>query len=129
MVCYADAGVSDLEAELRKVYVARGPGDAHLVKGLLESAGIQVVVRGDDFVPLQGGSLFHLETRPSLWVLDPDAPRAIEIVTAYETGAGSAGDQTDGSTPSWVCAGCGEQVEGQFSECWSCGAVRPRSTS
>ena len=40
-------------SDLKKVYVARGPGDAHLLRGLLESAGIQAIVRGDDFVPLQ----------------------------------------------------------------------------
>jgi len=116
-------------SDLKKVYVARGPGDAHLLRGLLESEGIQVVVRGDDFVPLQGGGLFHLETRPSLWVLDSpdkdDLTRALEIAreyqqrTAEETGTDSAG-QDD-----WVCPGCQEPVETQFTECWNCGASRP----
>jgi hypothetical protein len=25
---------------------------------------------------------------------------------------------------SWVCDGCGENIEGQFSECWNCGSDR-----
>jgi hypothetical protein len=25
---------------------------------------------------------------------------------------------------SWACAGCGESIEGQFSECWNCGRDR-----
>ena len=60
-------------ADLKKIYVAIGPGDAHVLRGLLEVEGIDAVIRGDDMVPLQGGSLFHIETRPSVWVLDDDA--------------------------------------------------------
>jgi hypothetical protein len=25
----------------------------------------------------------------------------------------------------WVCAGCGETVEGPFEQCWNCGAAMP----
>lgn len=25
----------------------------------------------------------------------------------------------------WVCAACGEDVEGPFEQCWNCGALRP----
>ena len=25
----------------------------------------------------------------------------------------------------WRCAQCGESLEGQFTECWNCGASRP----
>ena len=114
-------------SELKKVYVARGPGDAHLLRGLLEQAAIEVVVRGDDFVPLQGGSLFHLETRPSLWVLDHDAARAMEIVRDYAARATDTAGGTDDAAAVWVCPGCGEEVEQQFSECWNCGTTNPRS--
>ncbi len=112
-------------SDLKKVYVARSPGDAHLLKGLLESADIEVVVRGDDFVPLQGGSLFHIETRPSLWVLETDAARALEIVADHHAGAGLPTDELDGAVQAWVCAECGEEVEPQFSECWNCGSANP----
>lgn len=111
-------------SDLKKVYVARGPGDAHLLRGLLESAGIQAVVRGDDFVPLQGGGLFHLETRPSLWVLDEDFPPALEIVREYGSREIPAEGNADASG-AWVCPGCGEQVETQFTECWNCGTSQP----
>ena len=26
----------------------------------------------------------------------------------------------------WTCAHCGENLEGQFTECWKCGATRPQ---
>jgi len=38
-------------SDLKRIYQARGSGDAHLLRGLLEAEGIAVVVRGDDFVP------------------------------------------------------------------------------
>ena len=25
----------------------------------------------------------------------------------------------------WVCVQCGERLEGQFTACWQCGALRP----
>ena len=110
-------------SDIKKVYVARGPGDAHILRGLLESEGIQVVVRGDDFMPLQGGGLFHLETRPSVWVLEDECfPLALEIARDYESRTGEAADPSPGS---WTCRSCGEQVETQFGDCWKCGAARP----
>ena len=114
-------------ADLKKVYVARGPGDAHLLRGLLESEGIRVVVRGDDFVPLQGGSLFHVETRPSVWVLDDEhLVRALAIVSDYRAGTGPGGEQpvAGAGDGDWTCPSCGERLEAQFSDCWQCGAAR-----
>ena len=102
-------------SNIKKVYVAKGPGDAHLVRGLLESAGIQAVVRGDDFVPLQGGSLLHMEIRSSVWVLDDDEyPRALQIVEEYVQTPSP--DAESGET-GWRCPSCGETVEEQFTAC------------
>ena len=111
-------------SDLRKIYVADGPGDAHLLRGLLEREGIDVVIRGADFVPLQGGTLFGMETRPSLWVLAHDAvlyARAVEIAEEYATSKG-APVSTEGET--WRCRKCGETIEAQFTACWSCGTER-----
>ena len=112
-------------ADMKKIYEADGPGDAHVLRGLLEVEGIDAVIRGDDMVPLQGGSLFHLETRPSIWVLDDDTgrcARAIEIADEY-----AARKHTPPETDvrgGWRCRSCGETIEEQFTVCWSCGAER-----
>ena len=53
-------------SELKKLYVAVGPGDAHVLRGLLETEGIPAVVRGDGIVPFQGGNLFEIEIHPSV---------------------------------------------------------------
>ena len=113
---------SGLMSDLKKVYVARGPGDAHVLRGLLESEGVRVVVRGDDFVPLQGGGLFHVETRPSVWVLDDEHfQRAREIADDY---ARRSGEAPEVSAETWTCPSCGEHVEAQFTACWMCGNER-----
>lgn len=112
-------------ADLKKIYVAIGPGDAHVLRGLLEVEGIDAVIRGDDMVPLQGGSLFHLETRPSVWVLDDDAvryARAVEIAEEYA--AGRRAPAVSAGAGGWRCRACGETIEDQFTACWSCGAER-----
>ena len=111
--------------DLKKIYEADGAGDAHVLRGLLEVEGIDAVIRGDDMVPLQGGSFLQLETRSSVWVLDDDADRyarAVEIADEYaareqEPARAGAGDD-------WRCRSCGETVEAQFTACWSCGAER-----
>ena len=112
-------------SDLKKLYVARGPGDAHVLRGLLESAGVRSVIRGDDFVPLQGGTLMRMETRSSVWVLEDDTyPRAFEIAEEYARRAEEAPAQ---QVDTWRCQRCGEDVERQFTECWSCGTDRPSS--
>ena len=110
-------------SDLKKVYVARGPGDAQVLRSLLESVGVSSVVRGDDFVPFQGGDLMRLESRSSVWVLDDDTyARALEVVDEYtrriEEDAPAAVDR-------WRCPRCREDVEAQFTECWNCGTERP----
>ena len=109
-------------SELKKIYVSDGPGDAHVLRGLLEVAGIAAVVRGDDMVPLQGGSLFNLETRPSVWVLADDDrseqyAHALQIVEDYAAGKGIEATRHG---EQWVCKKCAEMVEAQFAVCWNC---------
>ena len=80
------------------------------------------MIRGDDFVPLQGGGLFHMETRPSIWVLDDEhSARALEIAEGYAAGAGAP---TGSATDTWRCRSCGEEIEAQFTACWNCGQDR-----
>ena len=108
-------------SDLKKIYVADGSGDAHVLRGLLEMEGITTVIRGDDMLPLQGGSLFHLETRPSVWVIADDTgryARAVEVANEYVARKNASSDTTD---EPWCCPACGETVEAQFTACWSCG--------
>lgn len=72
-----------------KLYVADGPADAHLLRGLLESEGLTAFVRDDGMVPLQAVGFFKMETRPSVWVLADDEAqheRAQAIADGYRSG-------------------------------------------
>jgi len=113
-------------ANLKKLYTAKGIGDAHVMRGLLESADINAVIRGDGVVPLQGGNLMlNIEVRPSVWVLEDDKySQAREIVSDYVARQGETPAQ---AVETWSCSCCGERVEQQFSECWNCGTNRPSS--
>ena len=93
-----------------------------MLKGLLDQEGIEAVVRGDDFVPFQGGTLFKMEIRPSVWVLDNERfPRARELADDFQRRP----TPSDRPSPTWACR-CGETSEEQFTECWSCGRPRPK---
>ncbi len=106
---------------LKRIYVAANAVEAHMLRDLLAQEAIEAVVRGDDFVPLQGGSLFMMETRPSVWVLDDGRlPRARALAAEFGRGPSPAARRP----ASWRCR-CGETLEAQFSDCWSCGRTRP----
>ena len=109
-------------SSLKKVYVAANTVDAHMLETLLEQEGIRAVVRGDGFVPLQGGTLFRMEIRPSVWVLDDERLRRARALAAD---FGRRPTPSDRPPATWTCR-CGEPVEEQFTECWSCGWPRPR---
>ena len=110
-------------SSLTKLYLAANAVDGHMLKGLLEQEGIQAVVRGDDFVPLQGGTLFKMETRPSVWVLDDEhLPRARALAADF----GRRSTPSEGPPATWICR-CGETSEEQFTECWNCGRPKPKS--
>jgi hypothetical protein len=107
-----------------KLYVADGPADAHLLRGLLEAEGLTAFVRDDGMVPLQAVGFFKMETRPSVWVLsDDDAQheRAVAIADGYASGKGRPAAAVG---EPWRCRACGETVEEQFTACWSCEVPR-----
>ena len=84
-------------------------------------ANIEVEVHGEALWALRGQLPFGEETAPSVWVVnDSDFERAEELMSAFHDGE---------ATPlieekPWRCR-CGEENEGQFTECWSCGKARP----
>lgn len=106
---------------MKRVFTAQHSAEAHFVKGLLETEGIQAEVRGEDLSGVRGGVPITPDTSPSVWVLeDSQLESARAIIKRYETGAGMG----PGRTSSWQCPTCGEQMEGQFTSCWKCGTDR-----
>lgn len=107
---------------MKRVYVARHPLEAHLVKGLLDAEGIEAFVRGEDLFGARGEVPVTSETCPSVWIVDDDLfEKAEEFVLAYSRGQVPA----RAKSRSWRCPRCDELLEPQFTECWQCGATRP----
>jgi hypothetical protein len=81
-------------------------------RNLLAAEGIPTEVRNQHLGSIMGEVPFF-ETWPQLWVVnDLDFDRAQQLIEAAD--AESPADP-------WTCANCGEENEGQFSACWSCG--------
>ncbi len=107
---------------MKRVYTAHDPTEAHLVKGLLEAEGIEAIVQGEHLFPLRGSLPVTSDTNPSVWVAnDMDFNRGRTIAQAYDHGARADRE----GAPHWRCLRCGENLEGQFTACWKCGATRP----
>jgi len=111
---------------VKKVFVAKHPAEAHLVRGLLESGGVQAIVRGESLFGARGEAPVTFDTLPSVWVLDDEQTAAAMDILRDHRAAGESG----AGTP-WTCRLCGERVEPQFTACWQCGTERgagPAST-
>ena len=111
---------------MRRIFVAAHPTEAHVIRGLLESEGIDAVVRGEALFSARGLTPVTPDTLPSVWVVDPaDAERALALIAGP-----SAGGAYTGRDRSWRCPACNEFVGPEFVVCWQCGyadAVTPRA--
>jgi Putative prokaryotic signal transducing protein len=106
---------------LKKVYIAKNPADAHLLKGLLEGENIEAKVRGEFLYGVRGEVPITPDTCPSVWVMDDsDYDKALELVSTFREGESPNPIEVE----AWRCS-CGEENESQFTECWSCGKARP----
>ena len=105
---------------MKQIHVAKHATEAHLVKGFLESHGIEAVVRGE-FLTSGWGEL--PTDLCSVWIADDEQfQRADRLLIDFLSGK-LARDATGNS---WTCARCGERLEGQFTACWKCGMARPQ---
>lgn len=87
------------------------------LKNLLEAEGIRCHIK-NELLSRLAGEIPFTECAPQLWLLDErDLERARRVVADLGRGALA-------KSP-WQCPDCGEQLEGQFSACWHCGALRP----
>ena len=103
---------------LEKLYTASNAMEAHLVANLLQQQAVPATVIGEVLAAAQGGLPPTPETQPSVWVPTENLDDAREIVESYmRADVAPAG-------PAWTCPACGEMIEGQFGQCWRCGAER-----
>lgn len=104
---------------MKQLHAARHALEAHLIRGFLDSHGILAEVRGEFLTSAWGELPVDV---CSVWVTD-DAQfeAASDLLVALLKGSFARIFSGQG----WTCPRCREQLEGQFSHCWSCGAPRP----
>jgi len=103
---------------MKRIYTAKHPTEAHLVRGMLEADGIRAEVKGDQLY----GAFGELPVLPTVWILDHTlAAHADQLVIEFLRGTAARRYVHE----RWTCTNCGETLEGQFTECWKCGASRP----
>jgi len=94
---------------------ADDPIEAGFLRGLLESAGLDVQVRSMELWTAAVEIYFSEGARPSIWVRKRDREAAQRVLERRD-------DPVEGE--SWNCRNCGERLEAQFTTCWKCGRVR-----
>ena len=94
------------------------PLEAQHLLGVLEEHGIRAIVQGEALWAARGELPFGPESAPSLWVTDEaDAERARQILAEHKS-------PLIGTPGTWTCPNCQEEIEAQFTHCWSCGAEK-----
>ncbi|WP_394200976.1 DUF2007 domain-containing protein [Shewanella waksmanii] len=88
---------------------------AHTWKGLLESSGIAVELKGEALLGGIGELPVDLQN-VELWVPEEQYEQAKTQLATLDT---------DG--PKWQCVQCHEMNEGSFELCWHCSAERSES--
>jgi hypothetical protein len=95
------------------VYSAPNISLVAIFRSMLEGHGIKCRVK-NEFISAGIGDIPPIECWPQLCVEENDLAEARRIVAealAPEPESASA----------WRCDGCGEDIEGQFTQCWKCG--------
>jgi len=104
---------------MKPLYNARHATEAHLIRGYLESQGVETVVRGEF---LAGGVGELPADLCKVWVIDDQQfVRADELLRRFLQGEAAS----EYAHERWRCEPCKEDIEGQFTACWHCGSVRP----
>ena len=93
-----------------EVFSTRNPSEAHLLKNLLNDAGIQAVVV-DDVIKAGGAQL----PQPRVCVHQRDQTMTDVIVAEWKRPVHTA-------SATWPCPECGEEIDDTFDVCWNCAA-------
>lgn len=101
---------------MKRVYRAATLLQVAHARNVLITAGIRCEVR-NQYLAGALGDLPMMETWPQLYVDDADERFALGAL---------AGAATAKSGKPWICGGCGEQLEPQFTQCWRCGLEHGR---
>lgn len=100
---------------MKTVYSASNIALVSIFQNILEGYGIDSWIK-NDYLSAGTGEIPPIECWPQLCVEDQQFAEAQRIVDEA---------RTEKELPTWKCSFCGEEIEGQFSECWNCGKAGP----
>jgi hypothetical protein len=112
----------ETEEDIVEVYSAADIAEAHFLRGMLEEAGIQARVVGDELITSVGS--LGAQVAPRVWVHRADAPRAKELLKEYEQVHRRPHPDDDTPAETWKCSTCGESVDADLDLCWNCQTPR-----
>ena len=101
---------------MKKIYSSQDSLLVNHLRNLLETNGIESIVK-NDMLYGAAGELPINECWPEVWIENAAQSTQAEalIKEALEEGKSPH--------PAWKCPECGEEIEGQFAQCWHCGAI------
>jgi hypothetical protein len=100
---------------MRRLRIAPNLAIATLWADLLTEAGIAASVQRA-YAGSIAGEIPPDQAMPELWVQHEEQ---------FERARTLLDDMERSPERRWVCAACGERVEGPFEQCWNCGAAMP----
>ena len=101
-----------LQSNMKRVYTASNLPDAHLLRDLLQQAGIAAHVFNENAASLIG--LVPVVTgQPQIWIAQAhQEAHAKSVITEFQSRAPNA--------TTWICTSCNEVNPGEFDFCWRC---------
>ena len=100
---------------MKRLYTAQDPLTISHLKNILETGGVECVVKNIDLAVAMG-EIPPIECWPELWVVEDERYEEAQAVIKQSLAP------VRGVEKSWRCRNCGEMIDGQFSECWNCGS-------
>lgn len=102
---------------MKRIYTAANLPDAHLVRNMLEQAGIPAHIFNANAIGALG-DLPMSAAYPQVWIAQVHQEQhARSVVAEYS--------RTAAPLDTKACSRCGESNPGEFELCWSCGAELP----
>jgi hypothetical protein len=109
-----DSAAAKRREKVKTVYSASNLSLVSIFQNVLEEHGIKCWIK-NQYLSAGMGEIPPIECWPQLYVADElyqEAKRIVEEALVVKVG------------PAWNCDSCGEELEGQFTECWKCGSSR-----
>jgi hypothetical protein len=101
--------------KMKTVYSAPNISLVSIFQNILEEHGIRCWLK-NEFLSAGIGEIPPIECWPQICVEDDAFSEAQGIVDEALLVK---------VTAAWTCGSCGEEIEGQFTDCWKCGSSRP----